>query len=173
MLESPLRPSQNASPSGRGTNFSEKLWGPPPLASSLRIFPSSFISGDEGEIKDNESSEGEQPGDGKYPCISKGTSGRGSHSHKSLCSSLQGSYQKTTPCISKGTSGRVLTLVNPFAHLFEDLISKLLLIFLPQELNKFNLEFKFPGIEIFYSSKMTLVSKKMKDRMPDLPHAFG
>lgn len=53
----------------------------------------------------------------------------------------------------KGQKVEVITLERPIFQIFEDLISELIIVLFPLELNKFNLEFNLPGTVIFYSTK--------------------
>lgn len=57
----------------------------------------------------------------------------------------------------------VINLGKPFNHLFEDFISELFIVLLPLDLIKFDLELKLPGPRIFYSSKISPISKNRKD----------
>lgn len=105
MPESPLIPSQNALPLGRGATFCEKLWGPPhPTVStlgSLKILLPFFVSRNKGERKDMK------------------VLRENNREMELILASL------------KVPQVEVLILVRPISHLFEDLISELLLILCP------------------------------------------
>lgn len=55
---------------------------------------------------------------------------------------------------------KVVNLVKPIKHLFEELMSKLFIVLLPHDLNKFNLEIKLSGSRILYSFLMNSLTKK-------------
>lgn len=57
----------------------------------------------------------------------------------------------------------VLTLDKPFIHLFKDLISEILLVLIPLDLNKMNLEIILIGPNIFFIVKMKALSRKIKE----------
>lgn len=60
----------------------------------------------------------------------------------------------------KVSQTEVVNLGKPPKYLFEELISELLIVLLPQDLYKFDLEIKLPGLGIFFSILTNPLSKK-------------
>lgn len=98
-----------------------------------------FVSGDEREVKNNENPKEKQSRDEKDPGLPKGSPDKGYQSRKIIQSSHRG------------------------------FISELLIVLLTQDLSNFNLEIKLPNPVIFYSLKMSPVSKKRKEPMSVQP----
>lgn len=70
----------------------------------------------------------------------------------------------------------VLTLDRTFTHIFEDLTSEMLLILIPLEIHKMDLEILIPAPSIFFTTKMEPLSRKKKEMMrqaPNLPPTKG
>lgn len=72
----------------------------------------------------------------------------------------------------KASKADVVTLEKPIIHLFEDLISKMLLILFSIELNKFDLELLPSMREIFHKIKMTPLSRKRKEPSTPQPTPY-
>lgn len=81
---------------------------------------------------------------------------------------IQGNNREMKKILSslKTPKTDVLTLERPLNHSFEDLISKIMLILLLIELNKFDLEIIPLVKDILYKFKMSPLSKKRKELLP-------
>lgn len=60
----------------------------------------------------------------------------------------------------KSLKADIVTLDTSLTHIFDDLISKILLVLQPVDLNKFDLEIFISRRDIFFKTKMRPLSKK-------------
>lgn len=68
----------------------------------------------------------------------------------------------------KVPKAEVLTLDRTFTHSFEDLINVMLMVFIPLDLNKIDLQILIPYTNIFHTAKIKPLSKKRKKMMDTL-----
>lgn len=62
----------------------------------------------------------------------------------------------------KVSKANVVTIKKPLTYFFKDLISEILLVLFPIELNIFYLELLLPVMKIFFRARVTTLSKNKK-----------